>query len=314
MDAEHQKIGLPQLSLRQLHYALAAAEAGNVTAAARRLNVSQPAISAAISALESHYGTPLFTRQHGQGVGLTGFGRALFPEVRNLLKEAAGISGFGKAERPIAGEVTLAIYEALAPYYLPALLARLEKELPSLRIRYREDTLDGMLSGLKEGSADLAITYDVGIDAGFTVTTLYDLQPFILMRSSHALARKPAVRLKELQRECLVLLDQPASANYVLGLLHGHGVEPRSILRAGSFELQRSFVAHGMGVALSHTRPRIDAAYDGKRLAVKPVADSLPPQRVLLASAKRHRATRAAEAAAEAITRHFTLLPRPDAA
>ncbi|MFT3988195.1 LysR family transcriptional regulator [Aestuariivirga sp.] len=305
---------MPPLSLRQLHYGLAAAEAGNVTAAARRLNVSQPAISAAIAALESHYGTPLFTRQHGQGVGLTGFGRALFPEIRNLLKEAAGISGFGKAERPVAGEVTLAIYEALAPYYLPALLTRLEKDLPSLRITYREDTLDGMLAGLKDGSADLAITYDVGLDTGFAAATLYELQPFILMHPRHALARARAVRLKELKSQCLVLLDQPASANYVLGLLHGHGVEPQRILRAGSFELQRSFVANGMGVALSHTRPRIDAAYDGKRLMVKPIADALPPQRVVLASAKRHRATRAAEAAAEAIERHFTLLPRPEAA
>ncbi|HRX36337.1 MAG TPA: LysR family transcriptional regulator, partial [Aestuariivirga sp.] len=62
MDSDHQKIGLPSVSLRQLHYALAAADSGNVTEAAKKLHVSQPAISAAIAVLERHYGTALFTR------------------------------------------------------------------------------------------------------------------------------------------------------------------------------------------------------------------------------------------------------------
>ena len=53
MDTQYQKF--KSLTLKQIAYTLAAAEEGKVTAAARKLHVSQPAISSAIAALEQHY-------------------------------------------------------------------------------------------------------------------------------------------------------------------------------------------------------------------------------------------------------------------
>ena len=100
MDDRNQKNGLPALSLRQLHYALAAADHGNVTEAARRLNVSQPAVSAAIAVLEDHYRTALFLRQPGQGVTPTRFGHNLFTAIRLLLKEARGVLDLSASPGP----------------------------------------------------------------------------------------------------------------------------------------------------------------------------------------------------------------------
>lgn len=309
MDDRNQKNGLPSVSLRQMHYALAAADHGNVTEAARRLNVSQPAVSAAIALLESHYATPLFKRQPGQGVTLTGFGRALFPAIRSLLRQAEGVSVFGEVDGPPQGEVMLGVYDALAPYYLPALLTRLAAELPQLRVKFNEASLDALIDGLAEQRLDLAITYDVGLDRSIAATTLYELQPFVLAAPSHPLASKPKLRLRDLAGADVVLLDQPASANYVLALLHAHGAAPGRIVRTASFELQRSLVAHGHGVAVSHTRPRTDMAYDGKRLKILPLADRLAPQRVLLATPAHGGVSRAAAAASDVIIRHFAATP-----
>ena len=68
----HQEI--LSLTLKQLRYAVAAADAGNVTQAAESLHVSQPSISVAIAQIEAHYGRKLFVRHKGEGVELTSFG------------------------------------------------------------------------------------------------------------------------------------------------------------------------------------------------------------------------------------------------
>ena len=310
MDAQNQKIGLPAVSLRQMHYALAAADSGNVTDAARQLHVSQPAVSAAIAALEAHYSTQLFIRRPGQGVALTRFGQSLFGEIRSLLKQARSVFDLSEASTVTRGEVTIGIYEALAPYYLPAILARLSATLPDVRVNFFEAELGGLLSRLHDGSADLCITYDVGLDQDISATTLYELRPFILAAARHPLAKSGTARLKDLDGEPLVLLQQEASAQYVLGLLHASRVRPSRVIRAQSFELQRSLVANGHGLALSHTRPLVATSYDGKKLLAIPVTDRIEPQRVLLASSSRHRAAPIAGAVAQEIEKTFAGLPQ----
>lgn len=310
MDSTHQKIGLPSISLRQMQYALAAAETGNVTEAARRLNVSQPAISAAIATLEAHYGTPLFSRQPGLGVAPTRFGQNLFPEIRSLLRQARSVLALENNSGPLRGEVVIGIYEALAPYYLPAILARLKGELPEVHVSFFEAELDGLVARLHDGSADHAITYDVGLGADMHTQTLYTLTPFILMPQGHALEAHASVPLSAMDGQPLVLLDQNASANYVLGLLHALRVIPDRVIRVNSFELQRSLVANGEGLALSHTLPLVSTSYDGKPLAARSVSDEIAPQRVLLVSSARHLPSPVSTAAGSAIAAAFSDLPR----
>ena len=76
------------ISLRLLRYVTAAADCGNVTEAARRLQVSQPSVSAAIAELEQMLGVTIFVRHHAKGVTLTPAGQRLINEARLLLKHA----------------------------------------------------------------------------------------------------------------------------------------------------------------------------------------------------------------------------------
>jgi len=61
-----------------------------------------------------------------------------------------------------------------------------------------------------------------------------------------------------------------------------------------SFELQRSMVANGFGVAVSYTRPHGDRSYDGLPLICKPLSDPLPMQRILLTYDTHQRVSNAA--------------------
>ncbi len=280
MDSQNQDFR--SLTLRQMAYALAAADKGNVTAAARELGVSQPSISAAIAGLEAHYGLPLFIRLPGQGVEPTGFGYDVLREMREILERVDAAASLARPSKGERGVVTLACYDALAPYLLPKMLRRVADTLPGLTIRFVEASLDGVAEMVARETAELGVTYDLGANTDIAAKTIYELQPRILCAGDHPFAQRSSVSLAELSAESLILLDQPMSAQYVLGLLRAAGATPNVAARVKGFEVQRAFVANGLGVALTHTQPAAELAYDGRPLKAIRVADDLPPQKVLL--------------------------------
>lgn len=74
------------MRLEQISYFLSVAEHGNITAAARSLYISQPALSKQITLLEQEIGLPLFERQ-ARGVTLTRAGMQFQKDLKNILKE-----------------------------------------------------------------------------------------------------------------------------------------------------------------------------------------------------------------------------------
>ena len=77
------------MTLRQMEYFLAVVEEGSFSRAASRLNVTQPALSQQVKALEDDLGTPLVERL-GRGVRITAAGRAYLPHARSRSRRAAG--------------------------------------------------------------------------------------------------------------------------------------------------------------------------------------------------------------------------------
>lgn len=78
-----------RFTLRQLEYLAAVGETGSIAAAAQRVNVASPSISAAIAQLEAVPGLPLFVRRPAQGLARTQAGREIVEQARAVLGGAA---------------------------------------------------------------------------------------------------------------------------------------------------------------------------------------------------------------------------------
>ena len=141
---------------------------------------------------------------------------------------------------------------------------------------------------------DVGLTYDLGLPLHFARILLHQLRPHALLPAGHELAKRPSVSLAELAAYPLITTDQPQSWQHMLDLFRGRGLSPVAANRTSSFELQRSMVANGFGVAVSYTRPRGDRSYDGMPLVCKPLSDPLPMQRIILTHDTRQRASAAA--------------------
>ncbi|MBT2324719.1 LysR family transcriptional regulator [Variovorax paradoxus] len=143
------------MELRHLRYFMAVAETGNLSRAAEKLFIAQPPLSVQIRQLEKEMGTPLFVR-HPKGVRLTAAGETLMPEARSLLDRAAHmkevLQGGGST-----GQLALGYVPSASSTVLPALLRRIRKEQPGLRIELREMISSDQADALVAGHLDAGI-------------------------------------------------------------------------------------------------------------------------------------------------------------
>src|SRR5258707_5174457 len=144
------------MELRHLRYFVAVAEAENVSRAALKLHVSQPALSRQIRDLEDELGFLLLERS-AKSVRLTQAGRAFLTEARAVLQRAEDAV---KVARTIAtggmGELDVGYAPSLTARILPSTLRAFQAEMPKVRVRLHDFSTEEMLAGLREGKVQLA--------------------------------------------------------------------------------------------------------------------------------------------------------------
>lgn len=270
------------ISLRQYEYVCAIGRHGSLSSAAQYLNVSQPALSNALTRVEEQLGHPLFARRRGAAMALTPQGRSFIEEAEALLASAARLenaaeSGTGKAR------LRLGCFVDLAPFLLARALRKLRAEMPDVAVSYRVDSFEGLISGLIDGRVDLALTYGLSMDATFTRHTLFTSSPHALMSPDHPLAANSQISLQDLAAYPLILSEEGLSAQHVLGLFRRIGESPTVAHRAASLEIQRSLAAHKEGIAISYANPPAKVSYDGMPLLSRTVSDPFATEPVVLA-------------------------------
>jgi DNA-binding transcriptional LysR family regulator len=145
------------MDLAQLRTFLAVAEAGGISAAARARNLSQPAVSLQIKALEEDLGVVLLHRGR-RGVTLTGAGEALRGHARRALdavraarSEAAAWGGLSR------GTLSLGVTDAAATRILPPVFAAYHRRYPGIEVSVDVSATTPLLDGLRGGRFDLVL-------------------------------------------------------------------------------------------------------------------------------------------------------------
>ncbi|MEU5882991.1 LysR family transcriptional regulator [Spirillospora sp. NPDC047279] len=135
------------------------ARSGSMTAAARALSYTQPAVSHHIARLEAEVGTPLVIR-HGRGVRLTEAGRILVEHVDDVLARMADTEERIAALAGLrAGRVRVAVFPTAAAALLPDALAALRDRAPEVAVTLVEAEPPQALAALRAGEADLAVVF-----------------------------------------------------------------------------------------------------------------------------------------------------------
>jgi len=147
------------LDLNLLRVFVVVAETGSVTAAARRLYLTQPAVSAALRRLGTAVGAALFVRA-GRGLALTARGRRLFASARPHLQALVDAAVAPAVFDPRTSDriVRIGLSDASESWLLARLLRELQRDAPRMRVIVVPVQFRTVADALASAAVDLAVT------------------------------------------------------------------------------------------------------------------------------------------------------------
>ncbi|MEO3792843.1 LysR family transcriptional regulator [Nonomuraea sp. B10E15] len=267
-----------EVHLRELRYFVAVAEELNVTRAAERLFVSQPALSKQLRVLERQLGFGLFERVPS-GMALTRQGEALLPVARDLLgRWAAGVAEARAAAPP--GTLVIGMQTAVGRGLHQAALRRFRERLPGWEVALRLVGWDDPSGGLADGSSDVAFIW-LPVPPGVRTYVVATERRGVAMPADHRLAGLAEVPFPALRGEPFIALPAVAGPlrDFWLGL-DARDDEPVVGVIANTPEEVFEAVTGGLGVVL--VAEGNAELYSRPGLAYRPVA-GLPPGELAIA-------------------------------
>jgi len=250
--------------LRAFH---AAATEGSFTAAARRLGISQPAITVQVKALEAQYGVRLFERR-GRGIALTDLGRTLLTLTRRMHELDAEVEGLLGARRDlVAGDLRLA---ADGPYHVIDLLAAVRARYPALDVSVEVGNSEDVLASLIDWRADVAVLGRAVEGPHLDAVEIGRHEVVLMVPAEHPFAAAGAVPLAALDGVPMVWREAASATRSVMAAaLDAAGVRPTLALEISSREAVREAVAAGFGIGVVQAP---EFGHDDRLVAVR-IAD-----------------------------------------
>jgi LysR family transcriptional regulator for metE and metH len=240
------------IEIRHLRLIVALAEHGSLTAVARLLGLTQPALSHQLRDLEVRLRAPLFERTARRMV-LTPVGEQLVHVARRVLAE---VDTF---ERQVVdgefsilrGKVRLATECYTAYHWLPPVLREFQNRWPKVELRVAPEHTESPIAALREGALDLGIVYHRTADKRIRLEPLFDDELVVVTAPGHRFAGEEHVPIEALGEEHLFHYRSLASTSSVVrDILESANVRPAKATQLQLTEGILELVAAGFGVAI----------------------------------------------------------------
>jgi LysR family transcriptional regulator, benzoate and cis,cis-muconate-responsive activator of ben and cat genes len=264
------------MELRQLRYFVAVAEEGNISRAAKRIFLTQSALSRQIKALEEEIGQCLLERQ-AHSIRVTPVGQALLDEAQELLQQAdqmlERVRSAGRGVRLRVGYAP-----SLAAGILPSAVATFSQAHPHARVELLDLATNEMLAGLGSDKIDVAVTVGQQRPArGLVWMPLGKVDWLLAVNHDSPLASKRRIAPKDVAGERLLIFcqrDYPEYWDIVAGWLRKHQLRPEIAGEQDGVDSLMAAVESGLGVALvtARTVNRVP-----RRIRLRPLAAGPEP-------------------------------------
>jgi DNA-binding transcriptional LysR family regulator len=202
------------VDVRQLAAIVAVADHGTFSSAARALYTVQSNVSGHVSKLERELGVILVDRTNG---GLTEQGERVVERARRVLNEIDDIAAdIASLEDDVSGDARIGVIGTTARWLMPQLLGAVERRHPRVHPIVSEGSTSTIVPGVLSGQLNAAIIHLPIDDPELLVEPLFAEDLLLLVHSSHPLAGRQSMTLKELEDVPLLLPPKGAALRRVL--------------------------------------------------------------------------------------------------
>jgi len=245
-----------KLRFRHLRLLKEVQATGSLRAAGQSLNLTQPAISKALTEIESAFGFPLFVRT-ARGLTPTDRGSVVLRGATLLLEELHHLRSEAVAVDRFMAQVRIGAPPFLAQTYMPGVVAKLvQQELP-VRVQLLEDRVPALIDALARGELDALVTtfpvqmLESDTDA-FEYIKLFEAQFAVVASPGHPLARARRVEWTRLSQEPWVMPVEGSMGRKLIEDCFTHaGVPvPVPVIESTSPTTSVQFVGAGLGIGI----------------------------------------------------------------
>jgi DNA-binding transcriptional LysR family regulator len=218
------------MTLEQLRIFIAVAEKQHVTQAARELNLTQSATSAAIAALEARYGIKLFDRV-GRGIVLTQTGRDFLDEARGVVARAkAAAQVLNDLAGLKRGSLTLAASQTVGNYWLPPRIQGFQRIHPGIDLQVTIANTEQVAQAVHLGDADLGFVEGDVDDPVLSARKIDGDQLIVVVGRSHPWVSQSRIAPKSLSTTGWVLREKGSGTRAMFeAAIRKFGVKPSDL-------------------------------------------------------------------------------------
>ena len=241
------------MNIENLKAFIAVAETKSFSQSAKSLNLTQPAVSKRVAALETHLSKKLFDRI-GRSVGLTEAGQVLLPSAKQIQSELHQIEDiFSNMGNRVNGHLIIGTTEYVATRQLPEILESYRHTYPDVDIELQFSGVDKVLEGVVNGAVNFAICplhkSSFGkLSSNLHSTEIWQCDLTIAVSNSSPLASKPSVSIEELAATAAILPSSTTNARIAIDdQLRKHGVESKVSVETDNFDTMRCMASLGLG-------------------------------------------------------------------
>jgi DNA-binding transcriptional LysR family regulator len=255
---------------------------GTITAAAKALYLTPPAVSHQLAVLEREVGVPLLQRT-ARSIQLTGAGRRLVEHADTILADCeVALADVESFAAEVSGTVRLSIFQTAAQSIaLPAMVA-LRTQYPRLEVIANDLEPTLAIPALKSAQLDIALSHEwdyvpLPKEPGLDRFPLLAEPIYALLPDGHPLAGGP-VHLADLAEErWCVAKESAASRRAVNRITSAAGFEPNVVMESNYFRAIGAAVEAGVGVGIAPQMTDLR----GLNLVIQPLVDPAIHRRVM---------------------------------
>ncbi|MGM2784152.1 LysR family transcriptional regulator [Bacillus cereus group sp. Bce018] len=192
------------MTITQLQVLIKTIELGSFTKAARVLNMTQPAVSHAISSIESELGVTILIRDKRKGLIVTDVGSRILVHIREIL------NGVEKIEQEVAmekghevGTIRIGSFPSASAHFLPKMINHFKEKYPNLEVVLYEGTIKEVEDWLVSRVVDIGIV--ILPNKEMEIVPLTKGKMVVILREDHPLCKKNAITIRDLENEPIIL-------------------------------------------------------------------------------------------------------------
>ena len=262
------------INLNQLRAFYFVAKHSSYTIAAKKLFISQPAVTAQVKLFEKHHDLKLFNK-HGKKLVMTHPGKLLFEKAIQIFHlEDELVNTLTQIKETNQGLLEIGCTKVYAKHIMPSIISVFHRAYPDIRISLAEGSSMSMINSLRDFQNEIIIVAQMEVtDSRIEFLPISQEEIVVVIPMGHPLRKKKELQFNDIIKQPVIMKRKGSGTRKkVLELYRKHNARPNVFMESNNTEFITDLVVRGDGISFL-VKPATDQKVKEKKLVVRKLKD-----------------------------------------